>query len=235
VPEFRILSTGNEEFDVKLGGGLPYPTLVIIEGEHGTGKTALSQLLLLGALRAGLRALVLTSESRPADYVIKASASGFPLEDYYIKGQLRVYSLQYPGDLTVEVADEIALRLASLLPGLAGEYGFLVVDSLSYIASRASEPLLNQLVVALRAAASKGLGVVATIHPSAAPKGFINDLLASADGYLRVSQAVVGGRRLKVLSIVKLRGAPPGIETTITFDVDPAFGIKLVPIMVSQA
>jgi flagellar protein FlaH len=236
VPEeLRVLSTGNEEFDIKIGGGLPYPSLVVIEGGHGTGKTALSLLFLLGALRAGIASVVFNSEYRPLDYVRKAAASGFPLEDYYIRGLLRVYSIQYPGELTREVADMIASRLIQAVRRLSERYGFFVVDSLSYFGSISSPPLLNEVVVTLRDTASSGRGVIVTVHSDSLPPEIMRELAASADGYLKISPAVVGGKRLKVLSIVKLRGAPPGIETTITFDVDPAFGIKLVPIMISQA
>ncbi|MEB3774809.1 MAG: ATPase [Desulfurococcales archaeon] len=231
----RILPTGNNELDIKIGGGIPFPTLIVIEGDHGSGKTALSLQFLLGALRAGFKSVVFTSESRPGDYIVKAESSGFPIEPYYIRGMLRVYTIQYPGPLDRRIADLLSLRLMNSIARLSSGYKFIVVDSLSYLASIASDSILNELIVSMRRVTSQGTGVVVTIHPSSIPEHIAVKLFASADGYLKTSAAVIGGRRLKVLSIVKLRGAPPGIETTITFDVDPAFGIKLVPIMVSQA
>ncbi len=231
----RVLSTGNEELDTKIGGGFPYPTLIVIEGDHGTGKTALSQQFLLGALKSGIRAVVFTSESRPRDYVVKAEASGFPLPDYYIRGSLRVFSMQYPGPLDQDTANELAERLRDALHAFSEVYEFFVVDSLSYIASMASPSIMNEVVVTMKSLVVDGKGVIVTVHPKATPQEVLVKLAGTADGFLKISPAVVGGRRLKVLSIVKLKGAPPGIETTITFDVDPAFGIKLVPIMVSQS
>ena len=231
----QILPTGNEEFDLKLGGGLVYPAFIVIEGEHGTGKTALALQFLQGALRAGLRSVVFTSETRSSDYVLKAESSGFPISSYYIRGLLRVYSIQYPGDLTRSAADAIALRLTRALRALQGSVELVVIDSVSYFGSVASEPLLNRLIYTLRGITMSGVGVIATVHKDSLPPIVTTELKASADGYLRLAPAVIGGRRLKVLSVVKLRGAPPGIESTISFDVDPAFGIKIVPIMVSQA
>ena len=234
MPEFKLIKTGNEEFDVKIGGGIPYPSLILIEGGHGTGKTALSLLFLKGALDSGLSSVVFTSESRPSDYVFKASASGFPIETHYIKGKLRVFSIQYPGELNEELANTLLLRLKNGINKYSQDYDFFVIDSLSYLGAVASQSLLNDIVVTLRKTSSKK-GMVVTVHPDSLPKDIMTDLAASADGYFKITPAVIGGRRLKVLSIIKLRGAPPGIDTTITFDVDPAFGIKLVPIMISQA
>ncbi|MCE4627586.1 MAG: ATPase [Desulfurococcales archaeon] len=231
----RMLPTGNEEFDLKLGGGLVYPALIVIEGEHGTGKTAIALQFLQGALRAGLRSVVFTSETRSSDYVLKAESSGFPITDYYIRGLLRVYSIQYPGDLTRDTANMLTVRLTRALHRLQADTDLVVIDSVSYFGSVASEPLLNRLIYTLRSMTMSGVGVIVTVHKDSLPPIATTELKASADGYLRLSPAVIGGRRLKVLSVVKLRGAPPGIESTISFDVDPAFGIKIVPIMVSQA
>lgn len=231
----RVIPTGNEEFDMKIGGGLPHPSLVVIEGGHGSGKTSLSLLFLQGALKAGLRALVFTSESRPLDYVRKASLSGFPLiPEYYVRGMLRVYSIQYPGSLTKPVADEMTRRLIEALRLLAERYEFFIIDSLSYLGSLADQSILNELAVELRRLAAGNASVIVTVHPDILPQGVAVKLTESSDGYLKASPVVVGGRRLKALLIVKLRGAPPGVESTITFDVDPAFGVKIVPISVSQ-
>jgi flagellar protein FlaH len=232
----RIIPTGNEEFDIKIGGGFPHPSLLVIEGGHGSGKTALSLLFLQGALRAGLKSAVFTSESKPADYVRKAASSGFTeIPNYYLNESLRVYSIQYPGPLVREVADYLSLRLLNAFRLLSQRFEFFVLDSLSYLGSVASPSILNELVVELRRLTTSKRSIIVTVHPDVLPSESAVKLAETADGYLKTSAAVIGGRRLKVLSIIKLRGAPPGIESTITFDVDPAFGIKIVPIMISQA
>ena len=38
----KNIPTDNEEVDRQLGGGIPTPCLMMIEGEHGTGKSALA-------------------------------------------------------------------------------------------------------------------------------------------------------------------------------------------------
>jgi len=37
------------------------------------------------------------------------------------------------------------------------------------------------------------------------------------------------------MNIVKLKGVPSVFENTITFEIDPAFGIKLVPMALAKA
>jgi flagellar protein FlaH len=231
----QIVSTGNEEFDLKIGGGLPHPTLLVIEGSHGTGKTGLSLLFLKGILTHNMRAVVFTSENRAADYVRKAERSGFPIGDYYARNLLSVYSMQYPGKLNPETASRILYRILGYMSRTFKEIDLFLIDSFSYISSVLSAPLLNIAITLMRKIASEDTSIILTLHPESMPREVFDVLTGSADGYFSLSSTIIGGRLLKVLKIIKLRGAPPGIDTTITFDVDPAFGIKIVPIMISQA
>jgi len=46
-------STGNEEIDRQFGDSIPVPTLMLIEGGHGTGKSAMVALFMHGLLASG--------------------------------------------------------------------------------------------------------------------------------------------------------------------------------------
>ena len=45
--------TGNEEIDRQFGGSLPFPSLMLLEGDHGTGKSAMVALFMQGLLESG--------------------------------------------------------------------------------------------------------------------------------------------------------------------------------------
>lgn len=47
-----IVGTGNEDLDRRLGG-VPFPSLVMMEGDHGTGKSVMAAQFALGFLSAG--------------------------------------------------------------------------------------------------------------------------------------------------------------------------------------
>ena len=58
---------------------------------------------------------------------------------------------------------------------------------------------------------------------------------AISDSYIKLDFAEIGGRLIKVMKVVKLRGAAGPVDSTIAFDVDPAFGIKVVPLALAKA
>lgn len=228
-----ILSTGNEEIDSRLGGGIPHPSLIAVEGDNGSGKTSVALLLAQTYLRAGLSVVYFTNEGGSYTFVSKAKESGFDLFDYFLRGSLRVYTMNVGVPVTRNTAEKLLGALSYIFT--SGRLGFdaAVIDTLSYLSSAAPESSIKMLFEALRKSADRGMSVVVTFHPNTLPKALSEPIKATCDGYIKLSEASLGGRRLKVLTIVKLKGLPSGAQSSITFDVDPAFGIKVIPIVLS--
>jgi DNA repair protein RadA/Sms len=75
VEEAERLSTGVEELDRVLGGGLVPASLVLVGGEPGVGKSTLL-LTALGAISRGHRALLVTGEESVAQVKLRAARLG---------------------------------------------------------------------------------------------------------------------------------------------------------------
>jgi len=88
--ERTIVPTGNEELDMRLGGGIPYPSLLIIEGDHGSGKTVLSQQIIYGALKSGFRVTYLTTELGVKEFIIQSARVSLDVSKEFLKGLLKV-------------------------------------------------------------------------------------------------------------------------------------------------
>ena len=231
-----IISTGNEELDLKLGGGIPHPTLILVEGPHGTGKTVLVQQLIKGAVDNGYRVTVVTTESTTRGYIEKSRNVGIDLSEPFLLGKLRVYSAQLPGARWVKRYTSMLLpMLGAYMTVKADTYDIFVVDSLSHIAIYATPSNVLDFFNKVRVLTDRGKTIILTIHPGVLREDLATRARAICDGYIKLSSAVVGGRAVKIMSIVKLRGAPTTFDSTITYDVDPAFGIKLVPIALAKA
>ena len=57
-----LICTGNIELDKSIGGGIPYRTLMLLEGQSASGKSTLSQQFIWGALTSGGKAALYTTE-----------------------------------------------------------------------------------------------------------------------------------------------------------------------------
>ncbi len=231
-----IISTGNEELDLKLSGGLPFPSLIIIEGGHGTSKSVLAQQFVYGMLKQGLRVTVFTTETTTKDYIMKMKRLNMDVTSFFLRGKLRVYSTQVLG---VSWVRKVASRLLPLIGDWMLEnsehFEGLVIDSLSHLAIYATPAKVLEFFNKARVLTDKGRMITLTLHERVLREDLATRARALCDGYIRLKVASIGGKTVKVMEIVKLKGAPATFEQTITFDVDPAFGIKLVPIALAKA
>ena len=232
----RIISTGNEELDTKLAGGIPFPSLIVIEGDHGTGKSVVAQQFIYGALRSSLKVIVVTTESTTIGYIKRMEQAGFPILDYYIMGKLTIYSTQIPGIKWAREISRLLLTLTSNYMVLKiDHYDVFVIDSLSHLATYSGPNEVLDFFTTIRQITDRGKLIIITIHPGTIKEDLLTRIRAVCDGYFRLRNAVVGGRYVKIMNIVKLKGAPTVFDSNITFDVDPAFGIKLIPIALAKA
>ncbi len=232
----KIISTGNEELDRKLPGGIPHPSLIFIEGSHGTSKTVLTQQFLYGMLRSGLRALVFTTETTTKDYILKMKNVSLDVTKYYLKGDLKVYSTQIRGlSWRKSVARKLLPMLGEYIMEKRKLYDSLIIDSLSHLAIYSTPTSVLDFFNKVRLLTDEGKTVLITLHEGVLREDLTIRARALCDGYIKLSTATIGGRIVKVMRIIKLKGAPTTFDTSISFDVDPAFGVKIVPIALAKA
>lgn len=70
------ISTGMEEFDRVLGGGIVRGGLTLIGGDPGIGKSTLALVAMNGILRAGVQVLYVTGEESPQQLKLRAGRLG---------------------------------------------------------------------------------------------------------------------------------------------------------------
>jgi flagellar protein FlaH len=231
----RVFSTGNEELDSRLGVGIPHPAVMLFEGPSGSAKTTFAAQVVLGALRSGLRVEYFTTESTPRQLLSQTRNVTIDLTRYYISGKLDIYTAYQPGGPwgPAEAREALGRLTSYLARGPRGD--LVVVDSLTPLLQYAGPDAVALLVHASRVAASRGKSVLYTLHEGVVEERAAAVLRAAADLYYRFGLASVGGKPVKVLRVVKARGVPDVVEGSLAFDVDPAFGIKIVPIVVAQS
>jgi flagellar protein FlaH len=235
LPRLTTVSTGNEELDMRLGGGIPHPSLVLMEGDNGTGKTALCTQFAKGYLMEGMRVVYVTTENTVRHFLEQARNISIDLTDYFLKGQLTVLSSNIRGARwdrdRARAAAEALIKFAE--SGVA-RYSALILDSMSQILHYLGDGEIHTLLTSLRGVVRRGTTVIVTLHPGVVGESVVREFAAASDVYMRLALGEIGGRLVKVVNVVKIRGAPTLAETSIAFDVDPAFGIKVVPLALAK-
>jgi len=106
------LSSGVEEVDALLGGGIDRGTSTLLTGPAGTGKSTLALQFALAAAAAGKRSAVYLFEESMQTYQARSAGLGMPLEDRVRDGSIRLRQVDpaelSPGELAHLLRRDVA-------------------------------------------------------------------------------------------------------------------------------
>lgn len=117
------LSTGLEELDRVLGGGLAPGSVTLLSGEPGVGKSTLLIQAAAGLAGQGRRLLYVTGEESAAQVRLRAERLALPLSSLWVLAETRVEAIAEAlesGDWDVVAVDSVQTLAASDLSGAAG-------------------------------------------------------------------------------------------------------------------
>jgi len=233
--ESEMMYTGNFELDRRIGG-IPIPTLLLVEGGNNSGKSVFIQQLAYGALKGGHRVLYITTENTAISLLNQMESLSFKVKRYFTVGRFNIYTLHVRGISWNEKVSRIYLKVLSSIFRYKDNYTIFIVDSLSYIAVHASEETILEFFTDARNIVDRQRkSLLFTIHQHAIPRELLIRIRSICDANFSLHLKEVRDKIIRFLSIDKLRGATKTINTIIGFEVDPAFGIKVIPFSYAKA
>lgn len=220
------------EIDRRLGGGIPYGTLMLIEGEAASGKSTLSQQLLWGALTSGEDAAIYTTEQTVHSLLRQAESLGLDINDYFLLDHLQIFPITIPPD-TVD-SGILFQELSSHMGNLNG-CRVVVIDSLTTYVSRAGGDQIQNFFNRCKTLCDSGKVIICTAHSDAFDEAILTRVRSICDGYLRLQVRRSGSSLQKIIEVAKIRGAEMNTGNISGFEVEPGFGIRMVPISRARA
>lgn len=227
-----VLSLGISELDRGLGGGIPYPSLISLEGGHGTGKTVFTQQIVHSMLNNDLRVCVVSSETTAKEYLSMMESIKLDSSSFYLSGKLDIYPLHIEGGRWSKFLSSFFLKVtANFLEMKKERYDAFIIDSLSVLTVNTPPHEFLTFITRLRNIVSDGKTMIVTFHPQFLTEGSITKLRASSDVYFVLKNEIISGRDMKVLKSVKLWGSEgPERKSSITLEINPATGLRVMPI-----
>jgi len=220
-----VISSGNAELDSKMGGGLPAGSLALIEGGSGAGKSVLSQQILYGALQGGFTATLFTTENTAKSLITQMQSIDMDVLDFLLIGKFRAYP--------IELARLGRRAPQVLLQAIKQDQqrDIIVIDSFTGAISRGSDEsnVLSFFEECKRFCAA-GKTVIITLHANAVSGDLISPIRSMCDAHLNLRSEQDGQKLVKTLEVAKIRGAASGTGAIVGFDVEPGWGMRVIPI-----
>lgn len=196
-------SSGNEELDMLLGGGLERGTNALLLGAAGVGKSSLALSFAIAAANRGERSVFFAFDEGRATVEARARTLGLPLQDALKSGLIRFQQIDpaemSPGQFAANVRRSVEVDGASVI----------VIDSLNgYLNAMPDERfLILQMHELLSYLGQQGVLTILVLaqHGLVGPMDTPLDLSYLSDSVLMLRYFEVGGSVRRALSVVKKR------------------------------
>ena len=230
----EIISTGSNEIDKKMGGGIPAGSLVLLEGQSDAGKSVLCQHFSHGSLSTRMSMVYYTTENTVKSLVSQMSSLNLDNTDYFLCDRMRIYPLEIASgdDSDSGLAFQV---LIDHLDSLPTRFNLAIIDSLTGLVAHSDDHSIIDFFAACKRLCDNGRTVFVVVHSYAFDDRMLIRVRSLCDAHLVLKMEQVGERLVKILEVAKVRNADQSTGNIISFDVEPGMGMKIIPISKAKA
>lgn len=225
-----VISTGSREIDDKMGGGVPHGSMTLIEGDSNSGKSVLTQQMSWGSLHEGAKLSLFTTENTIRSLVRQMISLNIDITDYLLLGKLRLFSME----ISQSREEAMGILLQAIQAEGSGGSGMIFVDALTPCINTSRPEAVLTFFEKCKRLCSNGMTIVIVVHSHAVDKELLVRITSLCDAHLRLRTEEVGERLIKTMEVSKVRGASKRTGNIISFEVEPGFGMRIIPINKAQ-
>lgn len=226
----EVISTGVPDVDEKLGGGIPSGSLCLIEGHSDAGKSVLCQHLAYGTLSCGqVGVAYYTTENSIRSLVSQMDSLSLCTLDYFLADHFRIYPLNFNSRLMKEANSRFNL-LAHHFSRLPQHYRLVIVDSITLLVSHSNPVSIIDFFSECKNLCDKDRTIILVAHSYAFDEDMLSRTRSLCDARFRLRLEQVGDRMVKLLEVLKVRGADRPTGDVVSFDIEPRVGIRIIPL-----
>lgn len=219
VHDFHIPS---DELGKRLGGGIPKGSIVLIEGEEGSGRSVLSQRFCYGMLCNGSQVTFVNTEQTMKQFIDQMYSLNYRIDRHLIAGQLQFFPV-YPllGSQAVRQGFMDKLMNSPVLY----DKEVLIVDSLSsLIGDELNGENCLKLMGFLKKQARLDKTIILTVERGAPS---LEPLRLGSDIYLSLNTKHSGGGLLKTVEVKRFLRARGNVDDVLSYRVEPRSGLVI--------
>jgi len=239
---FSIGLKERDRLDKELGGGMPPGSIVLVEGDYGAGKSAISQRFTYGLCEEGHTVTMLSTELTVGSFLEQMNSLDYDMVDHMLDENILFLHADIGDSKSTfsEEEDEDRMDLLKRLmeAELMWESDVIIIDTFDAILR--NDPKFEALVreneerqAALeiisffRDIISRGKVIVLTVDPTTLDEEAIGPFRSIADVYLELEMVEVGNDVRRQISVLRFAGMGEQVGDTIGYSVRSGTGIVI--------
>ena len=242
-PNSNLLSIGMPERDQlnkELGGGIPRGSIVLLEGDYGAGKSAISQRFSYGLVDEGASVTLLSTELTVSGFIDQMFSLDYDVTKPLLNEQLLFLAADFDsGGAFSDSSGERKELLRRLMEAETMWNSDVVIldtfDSIlrndptfeALVRNNEERQAALEIISFFRDMISSGKVIVLTVDPSAVGEEAIGPFRSIADVFLELQMVEVGGDVRRNISVKRFAGMGSQVGDSIGFSVRSGTGIVI--------
>lgn len=213
-----------DELHLKLGGGLPTKSFVLIEAENGIGKSILAQRLAYGLISNSITVSYISSELSLMEFINQMISVNYDIRKDLLNKSFKYVTL-FSGFKRIELRDDLLDKL--LQRKEIFDSNLIIFDTISEFMVRDNIELKEcfDLISVLKKITHENKTIIFCVDPSMINEKFLKVLRSVSDVYLKLEEKELYGNRIRQLKVERFNGAAGDVEQIIPFKVKSGIGI----------
>jgi len=225
----EVICTGVAEVDEKLGGGIPVGSLVLVEGHSDAGKSVLCQHLAHGTL-LNYKASVAyySTENTVRSLISQMDSLSMDVMDLFLADHLRVYPLIFRNNM--HDGKKPFYVLTHHFSRLPKQFKLVIVDSITILIAHSEPIAIIDFFSRCKELCDQDRSIVVVSHSYAFEEDMLSRTRSLCDARFRLRLEQMGDRMVKLLEVLKVRGADRPTGDVVSFDIEPKVGMRIIPL-----
>ncbi|SEO33481.1 flagellar protein FlaH [Halorientalis persicus] len=235
--------TDHDRLNKELGGGIPPGSIVLVEGDYGAGKSAMSQRFTYGLCEEGHSVTMLSTELTVGSFLDQMHSLSYDMVDHLLQENCLFLHADIGDTNTLTGGDEEEGDRKELLKRLMEAevmWGtdVIIIDTFDSILRNDPkfEALVRQneerqaaleIIGFFRDVISRGKVIVLTVDPSTLDEEAIGPFRSIADVFLELEMVEVGNDVRRQISVKRFAGMGEQVGDSIGYSVRSGTGIVI--------
>jgi archaeal flagellar protein FlaH len=226
----ETIITNVSEVDERLGGGIPLGSLCLIEGHSDAGKSVLCQHLTNGTLVNGqISVAYYTTENNVRSLISQMESLNMNVLDHFLADHLRIFPLTFH-NAAMQGGAKPFYVLTHHFTHLPQEYKLIIVDSITLLVAHSNPVAIIDFFSRCKSICDQGRTVVVVAHSYAFEEDMLSRTRSLCDARLKLRLEQVGDSMIKLMEVLKVRGAERPTGDVVSFNIEPKMGMRIIPL-----
>ncbi len=225
----EFIITRVSEVDEKLGGGIPLGSLCLIEVHSDAGKSVLCQHLTNGTLITGeISVAYYTTENNVRSLISQMESLAMNVEDHFLADKLRIYPLTFRNGM--QGGQKPFSVLTMHFSRLPQEFKLIIIDSITLLVAHSNPVAIIDFFSRCKGLCDDGRTVILVAHSYAFEEDMLARTRSLCDARFRLRLEQVGDSMIKLMEVLKVRGAERPTGDVVSFNIEPKIGMRIIPL-----